>query len=135
MASECKDDPQEREDARVHPRHIVHEKASIWVLGRERRVRCEVLDLSLGGCRLLLPEPVDMSPGMEVEGTFRIRGAPLRLLGTICWTNTRGMIGIRFGAMSARCREILQEAVAEIGSQKLRLIHAAREEEKERPRS
>ena len=119
-----RNDNQGSQDEREHARHLVHEKASICVLGRESKVQCDVLDLSLGGSRLRLLERLNLTIGMEVEGTFRIRGAPLRLLGTVCWTDCGDMIGIRFCSMSARCKQRLREAVDEIRTQKVAISEA-----------
>ena len=125
MLPSGQNDSQGSHDQRAHARLPVHEKASICVLGRERRVRCDVLDLSLGGCRLRLLESLSLAQGDEVEGTFRIRGAPLRLVGTVCWTNEKDTVGIRFRTMSARCKQILQEAVDEIASHKKLAVQEA----------
>lgn len=119
---------QESQDERAHPRHLVHEKASVLLLGRGQKVECQVLDLSLGGCRLKLLERVNLAAGMQVEATFRIRGAPIRLTGTVRWTDHRSTLGIRFAAMSERCQQILQEVVDEIASRRTVLRAVVREE-------
>ncbi|HUY94256.1 MAG TPA: PilZ domain-containing protein [Terracidiphilus sp.] len=99
---------------RANPRHIVHEKALIMTVGEALHALCKVLDLSLGGCRLLLEERFPLERDCRVEVKFTLRGLPLRFCGTVRWWNREHQVGIQFAAMTERRREMLAEAILDL---------------------
>ena len=122
-------DEQDGHDERVHPRHAIRERALIRLLDRDRTAECEVLDLSLGGCRLSMLERLPVAPGMHVEGTFRIQGTPLRVGGVIRWTNGKDCFGVLFNQMGPRSQSILTEIIDELRTRKDAMIRAALKQE------
>jgi hypothetical protein len=105
---------------RASTRHPVYDNAVLNLIGQTNfigeslNVHCSVLDLSLGGCRLVAKDRFWAKPQLPVEVTFNIRGLPLLLRGTIQWTDGNGMFGIHFVNMSARSQEALDDVLAEI---------------------
>jgi hypothetical protein len=112
---------------RANPRHIVHEKAVIMTLNQALQAQCKVLDLSRGGCRLLLEGSFPLERDSTVEVKFTLRGLPLRFCGTVRWWNREQQVGIQFAAMTERRREMLAEAILD--------LRAARAAMKEQGRS
>lgn len=99
---------------RANPRHNVHEKAQIMTLNQALQAECKVLDLSLGGCRLLLEEPFPLERDSPLEVKFTLRGLPLRFCGTVRWWNREHKVGIQFAPMTERRREMLTEAILDL---------------------
>ena len=99
---------------RTNPRHIVHEKALIMTVDQTVRAACKVLDLSRGGCRLLLEERFPLERDCRVEVKFTLRGLPLRFCGTVRWWNREHQTGIEFTGMSERRMEMLAEAILDL---------------------
>jgi hypothetical protein len=101
---------------RSSQRHPVRSGASLSVLGQDLSVQCNVLDLSLGGCRLRTMDRLEAEAQVRVEVTFKVRGLPLLLPGVIQWTDCADLFGVRFLEMSHRRKEMLVEVLAEIAA-------------------
>jgi hypothetical protein len=117
------------EAARTSHRHPVQNDALLTVIGETDEIgqsliiqHCSVLDLSLGGCRLRAKEPFAAQAKLPVEVTFRIRGLPMLLRGTIQWTDGRDTFGIRFVDVSSRRKAALNEVLSEMEA-----MHASEE--------
>lgn len=74
----------------------------------------QILDLSLGGCRLRTAERFSVGIYTRVEVEFRLQGLPVLLGGVIQAVHDRNHIGIRFLDVSARKRVQLTELIEEI---------------------
>ena len=103
-------------EGRTSHRHPVHSGAMLNVIGQDLSVHCNVLDLSLGGCRLRAKDQFRVEAQVRVEVTFTIRGLPMLLPGVVQWTDCAGNFGIRFTNMSSRRRDALAELLAEIAA-------------------
>jgi hypothetical protein len=103
-------------EGRTAHRHPVHSGALLSVIGQDLSVHCNVLDLSLGGCRLRARGEFRVEAQVRVEVTFTIRGLPMLLPGIVQWTNCAGHFGIRFLDMSARRKDALVEVLSEIAA-------------------
>jgi hypothetical protein len=101
-------------EGRTSHRHPVHSGALLSVIGQDLSVHCNVLDLSLGGCRLRAKDQFRVEAQVRVEVTFTIRGLPMLLPGVVQWTDCAGHFGIRFLGMSARRKDALVEVLSEI---------------------
>lgn len=108
---------------RVYPRALVDEAAQILLMDRGSTMQCNVVDFSLGGCRLRTWEPFIAGPRVCVEVTFKVRGIDLRFRGMTQWTDGRHLVGIRFVDLSSRRREDLAEVLSEVEA-----VNAARAE-------
>ncbi len=114
MTWESDSDISAQEELRSSPRHPVHEKARIMVLNSPTAAICNVLDISMGGCRLFAEQPFPARKRVPVEVTFKICGLPLRFSGIIKWTDFEGTMGIEFVDVSPRRREALASAVEDL---------------------
>ncbi len=103
-------------EGRTSHRHPVHENALLSVIGMSLSVHCNVLDLSLGGCRLRARDRFRAEAQTQVEVTFTIRGLPMLLPGVIQWTDCEDQFGIRFLEMSSRRKDALAELLSEIAA-------------------
>ena len=103
-------------EGRTSHRHPVHSGALLSVVGQDLSVHCNVLDLSLGGCRLRARDQLRIEAQVRVEVTFTIRGLPMLLPGVIQWTDCARQFGIRFLDMSARRKEALVEVLSEVAA-------------------
>jgi hypothetical protein len=105
-----------QDELRASPRLSVHEKARVQVLNSAVAAVCSVLDVSLGGCRLLAEQPFPARKRIPVEVTFKICGLPMRFNGIIKWTDFEGTMGIEFVDVSPRRKEALATAVEDLKS-------------------
>jgi c-di-GMP-binding flagellar brake protein YcgR len=112
-------------ERRGMPRCAVDEEATLVVLGQGRAIPGRMVDLSAGGCRLVLLEK--LPPGMHapVEVSFKVRGFVFRLSGLTEWTSGGVTVGLSFGPMSARRRDDLLEALCEVEAANVAKIQAA----------
>jgi hypothetical protein len=104
-------------ECRTAPRHLIHEDATLTAVGHCAQIPCEVIDLSLGGCRLRAKVPCGAGRMAAVEVSFKVRGLPMLLPGVIRWASggdENELIGVRFDDMSSRRREALAEVIEEI---------------------
>ncbi len=106
--------PAVQEERRAFPRLAVEEAAGIVTLEQGVGFRCNVLDLSLSGCRLRTGLRFPGSAWDCVELSFKLRGVSLRFDGEIQWIDGQQKIGIRFVNLSDRRKAELAELLAEI---------------------
>jgi c-di-GMP-binding flagellar brake protein YcgR len=92
----------------------VDEAAQLLLMDRGSTMQCNVIDFSLGGCRLRTGEASIAGPRICVEVTFKIRGIDMRFRGITQWTDGRHLVGIRFVDLSSRRREDLAEVLSEV---------------------
>jgi hypothetical protein len=100
-------------ERRGMPRCTVDEEASLLLLSHGSALPGRMVELSLGGCRIVLRQRTSPSLHAAVEAVFKIRGIAFRLSGVTEWT-TGGSVGISFGAMSSRRRDDLMEVLCEV---------------------
>jgi len=74
----------------------------------------QIVDLSLGGCRIRSVEPFPVGIHTRVEIEFCLNGLPFRLAGVSQTIHDRHQVGIRLLDVSSRKREQLQQLIAEI---------------------
>ena len=74
----------------------------------------QILDLSLGGCRLRTADRFSVGIYTRVEVEFRLQGLPVLLGGVIQAVHDRNHVGIRFLDVSPRKRTQLTELIEEI---------------------
>jgi hypothetical protein len=74
----------------------------------------QILDLSLGGCRIRTAERFPVGIYTRVEMEFQLQGLPFRLAGVIQAIHGRDLVGIRFLDVSQRKREQVAELIDEI---------------------
>lgn len=106
----------ERSERRSDPRCGVDTTAQIYLVKIRSKLIGQVLDLSLGGCRIRTTENFPVGIYTRVETEFRIQGISFRLGGVVQTIHGRQVVGIRFLDVSTRKREQLRELMEEIAS-------------------
>jgi c-di-GMP-binding flagellar brake protein YcgR len=111
--------PMEHEiERRLMPRCDVDEEAALLVVTSGVELRCRIVQLSLGGCRMVLEQPAPIGLHTGVEASFRVRGIAFRLSGETGWTDGSRMVGVSFSTMTTRRRAELLEIFAEMEAAK-----------------
>ena len=99
---------------RTETRCGVDSGAVIRLIKSRSTLAGQILDLSMGGCRIHTVERFPLGIYTRVEIEFRLQGLPLLLGGVVQAIHGRNEVGIRFLDVSARKREDLTELIAEI---------------------
>lgn len=110
-------------ERRASRRHGVDTSVVIRLIKMGSRLNGQILDLSLGGCRIRTEQRFLVGIYTRVETEFRVQGLPVLLAGVIQAIYDRNQMGIRFLDVSPRKRDQLVELIEELGA-------AAAEEEK-----
>ena len=103
--------PQER---RSHPRYTVDEDSTLLLVSHGLSLQCQILNLSLEGCRLRTRERYPAGTRTHVEVTFKVNGIAFRLLGVVEWTDGKTLLGVRFIEMASRRGAQLAEVICEL---------------------
>jgi hypothetical protein len=106
--------PPEGAERRAHARHRLQANASMTVLATGIVLKCHVLEVSFGGCRLFSESPIVLEENELVEVEFAGRGYPLRLAAKTKLKPDQNVVGLEFVNSSARTRVRLQELIAEL---------------------
>ena len=101
-------------DRRSSSRHAVDTRANLILVKGAIRMTGQILNLSLGGCRLRTDERFNVGIYTRVEAEFYLHGLPFRVGGVSQAILDKNTIGIRFLDMSDRRRDHLTELIAEI---------------------
>ncbi|MGB7548407.1 MAG: PilZ domain-containing protein [Terracidiphilus sp.] len=108
--------PKQRQQRRGQSRYAILEGASLLLLKHGTTMSCQILDLSLGGCRICTAERFLAGVMVRVEVEFKVLGIAFRLSGVTQWTNRDHLAGIRFIDMTPRRTDALAELLAEVGA-------------------
>ncbi len=119
-APDAQESPRERRASR---RHGVDTSVVIHLVKMATKLRGQILDLSLGGCRIRTEQRFLVGIYTRVETEFRVQGVPVLLAGVIQAIYDRNQLGIRFLDVSPRKHDQLVELIQELGE-------AAAQEEK-----
>ena len=101
-------------ERRVHHRYDIDVGAKLAVVNSDSNLECTVLELSLGGCRVLTDTPNNIEIDTRVEVQFVSCGYPLRMPAKIQVKSGVNILGLRFLAMSSRIQERLQSLIWEV---------------------
>ena len=101
------------EERRDMPRCAVEASATLVVLSQGSMMVCRITEISLSGCRLLLPRTLNQARNASVECAFKVRGVGFRLGGVLEWAENN-LAGVQFNSMSARARDDLMEVLCEV---------------------
>jgi hypothetical protein len=101
-------------ERRLDRRCEIDTSAVIYLIKIGSKLNGQILDLSLGGCRIYTAERFPVGIYTRVETEFRLQGLPLRLAGVIQAIHDRNLVGIRFLDLSPRKREQIAELIDEI---------------------
>lgn len=103
-----------RSKRRRESRAKVDTSAGILLINIGSRLRGQILDLSMGGCRIRTDDRFPVGIYTRVETEFRLEGLPFRLGGVIQRIYDHKTVGIRFIDLSERKRQQVSELIAEI---------------------
>jgi c-di-GMP-binding flagellar brake protein YcgR len=101
------------DERREMPRCAVDAPVTLVVLSLGSMVMGRLTEISLSGCRVLLPKTLSHSANAAIECTFKIRGVGFRLGGIVEWAENN-LAGVRFNTMSTRSRDSLMEVLCEV---------------------
>ena len=101
-------------DRRASDRHAVDTRANLILVKGAIRMTGQILNLSMGGCRLRTDERFNVGIYTRVEAEFYLHGLPFRVGGVSQAILDKNTIGIRFLDMSDRRRDQLKGLMAEI---------------------
>jgi hypothetical protein len=101
------------DERREMPRCAVDAPVTLVVLSHGTMMVGRLTEISLSGCRLLLPKTLSHSASAAIECTFKIRGVGFRLGGIVEWAENN-LAEVRFNAMSSRSRDDLMEVLCEV---------------------
>ena len=111
-------------DRRTSPRYPVDCVVTVAPLTGAARVMGHLVDLSMGGCRLVTDHVVMITIRMRVELLFELRGIPFRIVGVSQGTRGGKYYAIKFQEMTERKRGELRELLSELAEE-----HARKEAE------
>ncbi len=101
------------DERREMPRCDVDVPATLVVLSSGITMLGRMTEISLSGCRIILPRNFSNIVPAAVEFTFRLRGVAFRLGGIVEWAENN-LAGMRFSTMSFRSRDNLMEVLCEV---------------------
>jgi hypothetical protein len=107
----------EKRDRRAQARHRVDTTAKVLLVRIGSKLRGQIVDLSMSGCRIRSDERFPVGIYTRVETEFHLEGLPFLLGGVIQTVHDPYNIGIRFLDVSLRKREQLEQLIAEIARQ------------------
>lgn len=96
-----------RKERRSDHRHSANLSATIYLLAHQVSLPGRMVDVSMSGCKICLPEPFFATVPLRVEVEFILRGIPLRLPGVAKVLHDKHSVGIRFVEITERKRERL----------------------------
>lgn len=105
-------EPRER---RIGRREPVDTSAVIHLIKIGSKMRGQILDLSLGGCRIRTNDRFPVGIYTRVETEFRLHGQAVLLAGVIQAVHDRHQVGVRFLDVSERKRDQLVSLIEELG--------------------
>jgi hypothetical protein len=106
--------PRRGRDRRAAHRCGVDTSALIDLINVGSKLSGQIVDLSVGGCRIRTTEKFPVGIYTRVETEFQLHGLPFRLGGVIQAIHDRNTVGIRFLDMSERKRNQVAELVEEM---------------------
>jgi len=98
----------------IQRRHAVDTTAIIRLVNLAADLHGQILDISLGGCRIRTEQRFPLGIFRRVEVEFRLEGMPFRLGGVTQAIYDPYNVGIRFLNLSDRKREQVLQLIDEI---------------------
>jgi hypothetical protein len=108
-------EPHELRERRTGRREPVDTSAIIHLIKIGSKMRGQIVDLSLGGCRIRTNDRFPVGIYTRVETEFRLHGQAVLLAGVIQAVHDRHQVGVRFLDVSQRKRDQLVSLIEELG--------------------
>jgi hypothetical protein len=115
----CRIPPPGGIERRVHRRHELGAPATLLVVDDGMVFKCELLEVSQGGCRVYSEFPVSIPESAQLEMDFVGRGIPFRVATMVRENRNGHVLGMQFQNVSARVGERLAELLEELRSEEL----------------
>jgi c-di-GMP-binding flagellar brake protein YcgR len=93
---------------------VIEEDGALLLVNHGSTVHCQIVELSLGGCRISTQERFMAGIRVRVEVSFKVRGLAFRFSGVTQWTDGKHLVGVRFVDIPSRRIEELAEALSEV---------------------
>jgi len=100
-------------DKRAFERHEVHE-ASGQVLYKGTKTSCQVLEISLSGCRFRTQTRFRYGALAPVDVDFSIFGMDLHISGVTQWVKEDCLVGVRFESQGVKVKKQLEDLIARL---------------------
>ena len=107
-------------ERRTHTRYLVDCPVTVVPLTGAARISGHLVDLSMGGCRLMTDHKVMITIMMRVELQFQLRGIGFRIVGVSQGTRGGKFSAIRFQDITERKRQDLAEVLGELAQEQAR---------------
>jgi hypothetical protein len=104
----------EAQEKRRQTRILCTGSAGIQVHAGEEFCPAKIVNLSAGGCLIILQKPQRLSQGTMVELTFQINSLPFRVRGQVREIRSDTRIGFEFPLLSKKVRRQLEDLVDEL---------------------
>src|ERR1039458_3254325 len=98
---------------RENPRYSVVEDCDLLLVNQGLALRCCMVDLSLGGCRVRTIWRLSAGARCPVEIAFTVNGIAFRMTGVVRWAGDRNLVGIRFVNIIPQRKAELTEVIGE----------------------
>jgi c-di-GMP-binding flagellar brake protein YcgR len=106
--------PSDYQEKRHHPRLGCIGPAAVQVATGEPVIPAAIVDLSVGGCRVVLRQPRDLPTDTQVELTFSVHHLPFRVRGQVKAIRSDSTIGLQFPVLSERVQKQLDDLMKEL---------------------
>jgi c-di-GMP-binding flagellar brake protein YcgR len=101
-------------EKRRHPRLGCKGAAAVIVAAGEPSIPATIVDLSAGGCRMVLRQPQYLPKDTLVELTFNVHHLSFRVRGQVRAIRSDSTIGFQFPVLSERARKQLDDLMKEL---------------------
>jgi len=101
-------------ERRIHYRHELEAVVTLLVVSKGAMIKCDLLEISRGGCRVYTEIAPHIPQDCIVEVDFIGHGVPLRIAAKVKVKGDEHLLGLEFQKMSARTTERLQELLDEL---------------------
>jgi c-di-GMP-binding flagellar brake protein YcgR len=102
------------QEKRRHPRLGCIGPAAVQLAEGERLIPATIVDLSAGGCRVVLRQPQHLPMDMLVELTFAVQHLPFRVRGQVKANGSDTTIGFQFFVLSERAKRQVEDVMDEL---------------------
>lgn len=106
--------PRTAKGRRRNPRFACLGVAGVQRKPTEEPIPAKVVNLSAGGCLIVLEEPHALTQDTTVELTFEVNGQPFRVWGKVRAVHSDLDIGLEFPLMSERVRRRLEDLIEQL---------------------